>query len=113
VPENRTLSIDSIVSAVGGQLSADLEGETVILHLESGIYFGLSEVGARIWELIQEPKSVGDVRDALLEEYDVDTAQCERDVLALLASLQTHKLIEIHQQSAADKPLVTASLDRG
>lgn len=95
MPENY-LSIDSIVSAVGGQLSADLDGETVILHLESGTYYGLSEVGARIWTLIQEPKSVGDVRDALLEEYDVEPDLCERDVLALLVELASHNLIEIH-----------------
>ena len=93
--ENHSLSIDSIVSAIGGQLSADLEGEIVILHLESGVYFGLSDVGARIWELIQEPRSVGDVRDALLKEYDVDASRVERDVLALLSELASHKLVEI------------------
>ena len=68
----------------------------MILHLESGIYFGLSNVGARIWEFIQEPKPVCDVRDAILEEYDIDAAQCERDVLALLGELLSHELIEVH-----------------
>ena len=96
--ENHSLSIDSIVSAVGGQLSADLEGEIVILHLESGTYYGLSQVGARIWNLVQEPTSVGDVRDALLEEYDVAEDQCERDLLALLSGLEAQKLIEIHER---------------
>jgi hypothetical protein len=94
--ENRALSIDSIVSAVDGQLSADLNGEIVILHLESGIYFGLDNVGAGIWNLIQEPISVSDVRDAMLEEYNAEPDQCERDVLALLGDLEDHKLVEIH-----------------
>ena len=96
MPENRTLSIESIVSAVGGQLSADLDGETVILHLESGTYYGLSDVGARIWTLIQEPRPVSDVRDVLLEEYDVERDLCERDVLALLSDLKVHNLLELH-----------------
>ena len=95
--EDLTLSTDSIVSAVGGQLSADLEGETVILHLESGIYYGLSNVGARIWELIQEPQTVGYVRDSLVEEYDVDATQCERDVMALLGDLLDQRLVEMHR----------------
>ena len=101
MPEDQILSTDSVVSAVGGQLSADLKGETVVLHLESGIYFGLSDVGARIWELIQDPTAVGDLRDALLEEYDVEAAQCERDVLALLGELKAHKLLEVHEPAAA------------
>jgi hypothetical protein len=96
--ENHSLSIDSIVSAVGGQLTADLEGEIVILHLESGTYYGLSQVGAQIWNLVQKPTSVGDVRDALLKEYDVAQDQCERDLLALLSGLKAQKLIEIHEQ---------------
>ena len=102
MPEDQILSVNSIVSAVGGQLSADLEGEVVVLHLESGIYYGLSAVGARIWELIQEPTSVGDVRDALLEEYDVESQQCEREVLDLLSSLQAHQLIEMDVQPGSN-----------
>jgi hypothetical protein len=107
--ENQALSTDSIVSAVGGQLSADLEGEIVVLHLESGVYYGLSDVGARIWELIQNPISVGDVRDALLGEYQVEAAQCERDLLALLTELKAHELVEIHQTSVSPKPTPVAS----
>lgn len=107
--ENQALSTDSIVSAVGGQLSADLEGEIVVLHLESGVYYGLSDVGARVWELIQNPMSVGDLRDALLEEYQVEAAQCERDLLALLTDLKAHELVEIHQAPVSSKPTPVAS----
>ena len=94
--EERTVKTDSIVCAVGDQLSADMDDETVILHLESGTYYGLSDVGARIWNLIQEPRSVGDVRDILLTEYDIEPARCEREVLALLSDLEAHKLVEVH-----------------
>jgi hypothetical protein len=106
--EENILSMNSIVSAVGGQLSAGLEGETVILHLASGTYFGLGAVGARIWELIEKPTSIGDVRDALLEEYDVEAARCERDVLALLGDLEAHHLIEVHPRLESDESLPTA-----
>ena len=109
MPQDDTLTLDSVISATGGQLSADLEGETVILHLGSGVYFGLSDVGARIWELIERPTSVSAVRDVLLEEYDVDAAQCERDVLALLDELWSHTLIEVHPQSESSACSALAS----
>jgi hypothetical protein len=109
--EDRILSMDSIVSAVSNQLSADLDGETVILHLESGTYYGLSDVGVRIWNLIQEPRPVSDVRDVLLKEYDVEPVQCGRDVLALLGDLEAHKLIEIRSQPESNEhPIVISSM---
>ena len=94
MPEEQILSTDSIVSAVGGQLSADLEGEIVVLHLESGVYYGLSAVGARIWELIQEPKSVAGVREVLLEEYDVKYEQAKQDVDRFIGELRETRCIE-------------------
>lgn len=88
---------DSIVKAANQQVSCDLAGEAVILSLTSGQYFGLNEVGARIWNLIQEPKTVGTVLDAVLEEYDVALDQLERDLFALLEQMVVNDLIEVEE----------------
>jgi hypothetical protein len=56
-----------VVVASDDQISRDLDGEAVILNMKSGVYCGLNEVGAHIWQLIQEPMSVGHIRDILLE----------------------------------------------
>jgi len=72
------LSIHSIVAVAGDQISSDLAGEAVILNLKEGVYYGLDDVGARIWNLIQEPQSVEQVCDRIFEEYDVSAGQCER-----------------------------------
>jgi hypothetical protein len=40
------------------RVSCNLAGEAVILNTKSGIYFGLKPVGARIWELVQEPRTI-------------------------------------------------------
>ena len=85
----------SIVVAIRDQVSADLAGEAAILNLKSGVYYGLNAVGARIWSLIQEPKSVEDIRDAILNEYDVDPERCESDLLQLLQQLAAEGLIEV------------------
>lgn len=84
----------SIVVRGGGQTSSQVAGEAVILHLGSGTYFGLDEVGARIWELIAEPRPVAEVRDRLTEEYEIDAERCTADLLRLLGELAEHDLIE-------------------
>jgi hypothetical protein len=89
------LSEGSIVVVTKDQVSCDLSGEAAILNLKSGVYFGLNTVGASIWKLIQEPKTVKEIRDSILEEFDVDPDRCENDILELLQELSTHGLIEI------------------
>jgi len=59
------------------------------------VYQGLDPVGARIWKLIQTPRTVREVRDTLLEEYDVEAERCEKDLIALLQELAKNDLIDI------------------
>ncbi len=90
----------SIVMVAKEQVFADLSGEAAILNLKSGIYYGLDAVGARIWTLIQEPRTVSEIRDTILREYEVEPKQCEEDLFALLAELLSHGLIEVKGEKA-------------
>src|SRR4051794_6584898 len=65
-----SLSTQSVVVASKDQISSDLNGEAVILDLKSGVYHGLDPIGAVIWKMIQQPRAITDVRDAILAEYD-------------------------------------------
>lgn len=94
-----TILGDSIVVVAKDQVSADLAGEAVIFNLESGVYYGLDAVGARIWSLIQEPRTLNEIRDAILEEYEVEPDRCERDIVALLEQLVDAGLIEIRDET--------------
>lgn len=67
----------SRVVATKEQVSSVLAGEAVILDLKSGVYYGLNDVGARIWNLLQEPRKVDEIRDTLLAEYSVEPEQCD------------------------------------
>ena len=89
------LSSDTVVKAAGGQMSCDLAGEAAILNMTTGVYYGLDPVGARIWELIQEPASIARLRDALLEEYEVEPSVVEADIKALISDMKSHGLIEV------------------
>ncbi len=85
----------SIVVCSDGNLSCDLQGEAVVLNLQSGTYFGLNPMGARIWELIQKPAKVSDVLHELLEEYEVDASLCEADLVSFLNQLREQNLLKI------------------
>ncbi|MBA3974971.1 MAG: PqqD family protein [Candidatus Solibacter sp.] len=67
--------------------------ETVILHLESGTYYGLDAVGARIWQLIVEGRSLGEICRVMIDEYDVEQLRIERDVLDLASALEAKRLV--------------------
>jgi len=96
-----TVSGQSIVVISKDQISCDLTEEVAILDLKYGMYYGLNTVGTRIWKLIQEPRTVHEIRDALLEEYEVEPEHCECDVLALLHELASKGLIEIKDGTVA------------
>jgi hypothetical protein len=98
-PAEQRVSPASIVVVTSEQVSCDLDGEAAILNLNDGVYYGLDEVGATIWNLIQQPRAVGEIRDCILEEYEVDPAQCEQDLLKLLSELAALGLVEIRDGS--------------
>lgn len=91
------ISVNSQVCATNEQVAAHLDGEVVILGFQSGSYYGLDEVGAFVWDLVQQPRIVSEIRDALFNEYDVSLEACERDLLALLVDLESKRLIEVIQ----------------
>ena len=91
----QAISLHSVVVVSREQISCDLLGEAVILDLSGGVYYGLDEVGARVWASIQAPRTVSDVCEALLEEYDVERPRCESDLLILLQELRARNLIEV------------------
>ena len=90
-----TINLLSVVRASPRQVSTELGAETVILGMEKGRYFGLNEVGARIWALVQEPISVTALCDGLFAEYEVSRAALETDVLEILAELHEQGLIQV------------------
>jgi hypothetical protein len=90
-----SISIESIVTSAKDQVSCDLSGEVVILNLGNGVYYGLNAIGARIWSWLEEPRSVEEIRTALVEEYDVDPKVCETQLLSLLNDLAANGLVDI------------------
>jgi coenzyme PQQ synthesis protein D (PqqD) len=92
---NQTICGSSVVVAAKDQVSCDLAGEAAILNIKSGLYYGLDPVGARIWSLMQEPRPVAEIQDAIASEYDVEPERCALDLAELLQKLLAEGLIEL------------------
>ena len=92
----KTLSRESVVVASPQQVSCDVDNEAVMLSMHDGEYYGLNEVAASIWRLIQQPRTLLQIRDALLSEYDgIDADECERAVTQFVSKMIGLNLIEI------------------
>ena len=87
--------METIVVASKGQVFTELNDGVTILGLSDGVYYGLNSVGARVWSLIQEKRKVSEILQCLLDEYRVEAALCERDLLQILNRLADHGLIEV------------------
>ncbi|MGE0877296.1 MAG: PqqD family protein [Acidimicrobiia bacterium] len=76
-------------------LFRELDGEAVILNLETETYFGLNESATRMWEVVTTATSIAAAVDALIEEYEVDRDELERDVLEFVETLRARSLLHV------------------
>jgi hypothetical protein len=95
VVKSVNLSEQSVVVVARDQVSCDLGGEAAILNIKNGVYYGLDPVGAHVWNLLQKPQRVAEIRSAVLQAYDVEPDRCRQDVDTLLENLLAEGLIEV------------------
>ena len=75
-------------------LFRELDGEAVVLNLQNEMYYGLDDVGTRMWMLLSTSDSVGTAMDTLLEEFDVSPETLEQDLAKMITELKSHGLLE-------------------
>ena len=71
----------------------ELSGETVLLNLESGVYYGLDPVGTRVWQLLQLGKTIDGVCEVMLDEFDVSQDVLRDDVTRLVGELHERGIV--------------------
>jgi hypothetical protein len=89
------LSLETIVVRASEPLAAPVDGELVMLDPRRSRYYGLDAIGNRIWDLLEQPRSVGDLCSQLQGEFDVSAEACRTDVLALLEEMDRENLVEV------------------
>ena len=89
------ISLQQKVRISSEVLAQEVDEETVLLDMKSESYFGLDEVGTRIWQLLKETGDLQTVFDTMLEEYDVDEKQLKKDLLDHVTQLVEAGLISL------------------
>lgn len=84
-----------IISRAQDKISTELDGETVILDISSGIYSGLDPVGTTIWNALEKQISIAGIVEMILENYDVSRQECTDDTIVFLNSLIENGLIVV------------------
>jgi hypothetical protein len=87
-------SLDSAITKDSAQvLDRVVDGEALLIHLPSGEYYSLDSVGTLIWENIDGSRSIEDLAELVLDEYDVDREKVVADVLRLIEQLAGEGLL--------------------
>ena len=92
------LDLNQTITVSPDVISQEVSGETVLLDLESEHYFGLDEVGTRIWQLARETDDLKAIYDTLLAEYDVAENRLKQDLDVLLGEIAGLGLITLEQR---------------
>jgi hypothetical protein len=77
-----------------------LSGESILLNLNNEQYFGLDDVGTRMWLSLTQSGSIEEAYQRLLGEYEVDAQELRRDLTELVQNLSTQGLVEIVDAAA-------------
>lgn len=86
---------DLMVRRCGEMIEAEVGGELVALHVDNGTCYGFNGTATRIWGLLEQPKRLSEIKEALLSEFEVDPATCEAELRELLDELAADGLVEI------------------
>ena len=89
------LGLSQKVSLAEDVLIQELSGESVLLNIDSEQYFGLDEVGSRMISVLNESDSIQAANDILLQEYEVEPAQLQQDLLELIEKCVAHGLVKV------------------
>ena len=91
------LHLNNIVQRKKDLLESNIDDEKVMMSLENNEYYGLNSVASRIWELLTEKQSISSIVNQLMEEYDIDRENCEKDVLDFIQELNEKNLIQVDE----------------
>jgi len=90
-----SIDTDTPIIRDDGPISADIDGEVIMMSLERNNYYGLGETGSRIWALLETPQTPAQLCATLSGEYRVDTATCLSDIQPFLRHLLQERLIRL------------------
>ncbi len=87
------INLDQKITFADTIFAQEIDGEMVLLDMNSENYFGLDAIGTAIWQAIQEKETLQEVYDTILEQYDVEPTILEKDLFVFVTKLEESGLI--------------------
>ncbi len=87
------INLDQKITFADTIFAQEIDGEMVLLDMNSENYFGLDAIGTAIWQAIQEKETLQEVYDTILEQYDVEPKILEKDLFVFVTKLEESGLI--------------------
>lgn len=95
MPPITKLSLDTQLTRNPDLIATDMDGDTVMMSIARGEYYGIGGVGSRVWELLEQPISLSTIVGMICKEFDVDEPTCQADMVRFLGELQEHGLVTV------------------
>jgi hypothetical protein len=83
----------TLIRRTASVLTAEIDKQIVMMDIESGRYLGLDDIGSVIWKRLETPRTLGDLVDSLVEDYDAERAVIAQDVRELLKEMATQGIV--------------------
>ncbi len=90
---------DLVFCRYNDKLSTNLDQETVILDMTSGVYSQLNSVGTTIWDMLSQPASFTSILNKIVAIYEINKKDCINEIIDFLRDLAEHQLIQINNAS--------------
>lgn len=92
----KKLNLDDVVQRVPDQIAAEVDDDVLMVNVETGYYYAVSDVAREIWEAIERPTRVSKLIDQLSSNHDVDRSTCEEQTISFLESLLAERLAQVN-----------------
>lgn len=90
------LTLDTQVTRIPDLIFTDMDGDVVLMDIESGAYTGIGGVGSRVWELLEQPITVAEIVRTICSEYEVEEATCETDMIKFISELVEKEFVKLN-----------------
>jgi hypothetical protein len=89
------VTVDTVLVRDSEPLPTTVDEEVIVLSVRAGAYFGFNRIGSEIWNMLSEPRRVGEILDTLAQSHEVDLDTMTRDVTQFLQTLIERRLVRV------------------
>lgn len=87
------LTKETTIKKSPNAIESEIDGDVVLMNLDNNEYYSMDNIGSTIWKMLEEPKTIAEILEQLMEIYDVSAETCEKDTMKFLNQLLDKKII--------------------